>query len=103
MNIQDIKDFANETREKISKRYNKTTEELIPLHALKVGEEVGEMFEQILAFKEFQREDKIINKSEIGEEIADVILASMLLASSLDLDIEAELSKKMEKNRQRLK
>lgn len=102
MEIKELKEFAKEAEERLSKYYNKTKEELIVFHALKMGEETGEVFEQVLSHHNIQRKEKTINKEKIGEEIADVLLAGMVLAKSLNIDMEKELKNKMEKNKERL-
>jgi NTP pyrophosphatase (non-canonical NTP hydrolase) len=102
MDIKELKDFAKETEDRLSKYYNKTKEELIVFHALKMGEETGEVFEQVLNHHNIQRKEKTINKEKIGEEIADVLLAGMVLAKSLNIDMEKELDSKMRKNKERL-
>ncbi len=103
MEIKELKEFAKETEDKFIRYYNKTKEELIPFHALKIGEEAGELFEQVLNHHNIQRKEKTINKEKMGEEIADVLLAAIVLAQSLNIDIEKELDNKMKKNRERIK
>ena len=103
MEIKELKEFAKETEDKLSKYYGKTKEEMIPFHALKLGEEAGEVFEQVLSHHNVQRKEKEINKGKMGEEIADVLLAGIVLAHSLNIDIEKELDDKMKKNRERIK
>ena len=102
MEIKEIMKFAEESQEKISKYYSKSKEELIPYHALKIGEELGELLEQVLAHQNIQRKDKAIDKKQIGEEVADVLLATLILAKSLNLDVESEIKRKIEKNKGRL-
>jgi NTP pyrophosphatase (non-canonical NTP hydrolase) len=103
MDIKELKEFAKETEDKLSKYYNKTKEELVVFHALKIGEETGELFEQVLNHHNIQRKEKTIDKEEIGEEIADVLLSTLVLAHSLNIDIKKELDSKMKKNRERIK
>ena len=102
MEIKELKEFAKETEDRLSRYYNKSKEELIIFHTLKMGEEAGEVFEQVLSHLNIQRKEKEMNKSSIGEEIADVLLAGVVLAQSLNIDIEKELDNKMKKNRERL-
>jgi NTP pyrophosphatase (non-canonical NTP hydrolase) len=103
MEIKELKEFAKESEDKLSRYYNKTKEELIVFHALKIGEETGELFEQVLNHHNIQRKEKALDKDKIGEEIADVLLAGIVLAQSLNIDIEKELDDKMKKNRERIK
>lgn len=102
MDIKELNDFAKESEEKLSRYFNKSKSELTLIHTLKLGEETGEVFEQVLSIHNAQRKEKAVNKEEIGEEIADVLLVGFILANNLNIDIERELKNKIEKNRKRL-
>ncbi|TAJ15179.1 hypothetical protein EPO56_01280 [Patescibacteria group bacterium] len=68
-------------------------------YTAKLGEEVGELSEQVLARLGYQRESKIMAKGddELGDECADVILVSLFLAEAAGVDIEKAMIRKMEK------
>jgi len=72
--------------------------------ALKLGEEYGELSESILTFLGHQREEKIkdFKKADLGEEIADVLIQTMVLGRRLDIDVKSAVSKKLEKIKNRL-
>lgn len=103
MELQELKKIAEESEENMRRYYKKEKGELVVFHALKIVEEVGELSEQILSYYNMQRKEKQVDKEEIGEEIADIILATAVLSESLGLNIEKEILKKVEKNRTRLK
>lgn len=63
----------------------------------KITEEVGEMADAVLSYFHRQRADKPDTGSELGAEMADVILATMVLARGLDINVEEALRQKMEK------
>lgn len=104
MEFNDLEKFAEQWIGKLKNYYNKDEKELVNLYALKLGEETGELFEQLLAKQNIQREEKLENmdKKGIGEEIADVILSAAVLAKSLNIDIEKELTSKINKNNDRI-
>jgi NTP pyrophosphatase (non-canonical NTP hydrolase) len=72
---------------KIDKGFNITNPELE--FCLTYGE-LGEAFQSYLK-----------KKDDLGEEIADVVIYLLALAKMLDVDIEEEIKKKMDKNEKR--
>ncbi len=71
----------------------------------------SELFEVIDAYKKWQAKacspnvffDKDVNsaKSAFADEVADVIMCGLIMASAQGVDIEAALEKCLEKNRKR--
>ncbi|PIO04297.1 hypothetical protein COT48_01135, partial [Candidatus Woesearchaeota archaeon CG08_land_8_20_14_0_20_47_9] len=63
--------------------------------AVKLGEEVGELFSEILKHSALQRKEKMQgydkDKESLAEEFADVIITSLLLAERMNIDIESAL------------
>lgn len=80
------------------------TEKHSLLRAMKLAEEVGELNEQILGHYGYGRKEKIARYSpeNLEDELADVIFSAMMVAKSLDVDIQKALSRKMEKIHTRL-
>lgn len=68
-------------------------------YTVKLGEEVGELAEQVLARFGYQRKSKImaVGDDELADECADVIIVSLFLAEAAGIDIEKALERKMEK------
>lgn len=68
-------------------------------YTAKLGEEVGELAEQVLARFGYQRKSKELahGDDELADECADVIIVSLFLAEAAGVDIEKALSRKMEK------
>ena len=68
-------------------------------YTAKLGEEVGELAEQVLARFGYQRKSKIMaaGDDELADECADVIIVSLFLAEAAGIDIEKALERKMEK------
>lgn len=66
----------------------------------KIGEEFGEMCEATLALYGKQRSEKLVDRdsaSELEDEMADVILATMNLAACLNLSVSQGLARKCAK------
>ena len=84
----DIKSLQEEImNNKVSKGFNTTD---IPLELMLLTGEVSEAFD---AWRK--------KKSDLGEEIADVMIYLLGLSKMLDINLEDELVAKIEKNRER--
>lgn len=77
---------------------------MILARTVKLGEEFGELCEEVLAYNSLQRKQKLDNhdKENLPEEFADVIITTLLLAKSMNVSIETALEKKMQKLNQRV-
>lgn len=98
MNITDITQFAAEEWEHLQSihpdLYN-DLEKCIYAQATKLGEETGELSEALLAHFGRQRQGKATKKTNIAEEMADVIMVTMLMATGLNIDIERAIRQKI--------
>ncbi|MFH0889715.1 MAG: MazG nucleotide pyrophosphohydrolase domain-containing protein [Candidatus Aenigmatarchaeota archaeon] len=74
-------------------------EKRILARTVKLTEELGELCDEILAQQSLQRKEKLdsVERKNLGEECADVVITALLLYKALDVDIESELDKKTEK------
>ena len=71
---------------------------------VKIGEEFGELCDAVLASQGDQRQEKLEaggGKDELAKEFADVIITTLLLARTMDIDIEQALETKIAKIRAR--
>ena len=70
---------------------------------VKLMEELGELSNEIMAYYNDQRKEKISGniKEKIAEECADVIIVTLLLAENINIDVYAALKEKIQKIRQR--
>ncbi len=69
---------------------------------VKISEEVGELCDEILASFSLQRKEKLQDHvSKLGEEVADVLITTLLLAERMGVDVEEALALKIEKIHQR--
>ncbi len=66
-------------------------------YMVKLGEESGELAEQILARFGYQRKSKKLKASddELADEIADVLIVTLFLGQAVGVDIEKALARKM--------
>ncbi|MBI2474493.1 MAG: hypothetical protein HYV68_02215 [Candidatus Taylorbacteria bacterium] len=66
---------------------------------IKLTEEVGELADEVLARGSFQRKEKLSEYAagSIEGEFADVIITSLLLAKTLELDVDKALREKIDK------
>lgn len=101
MTLNDLKNFIEIESGRLEKCYGKCgdKEKLIFARMVKVTEEVGELCSEVLAKCDLQRPGKIKDHSheKLSEELADVLITTLLLANSLDVDVENSLKKKIEK------
>ncbi len=78
------------------KDINKNDKENILSRALKLWEEVWELNTEVLS-KYYKKRDKDFDITELEHEFADVIITTLLLAKSLDIDINKALKSKLSK------
>ena len=64
---------------------------------VKLSEEMGELCSQILSFNKLNRKEKTTkhNKEKLEEEFADVLITTLILAHSMEVNIEKGLQKKI--------
>ena len=67
--------------------------------AIKLGEEFGELCQEVLFHSSLQRKSKMdkFKKENLSEEFADVLISTLLLAQEMNVDIEKALENKMKK------
>jgi NTP pyrophosphatase (non-canonical NTP hydrolase) len=104
MDIKEINYFIESEIKRLESYYSKKDkEELTMAMGFKVVEEIGELFNEILAHKGYQRKDKLdkLNKEEINKEFADVIFTILILAKRFNIDVEQAIRIKMEEIKKR--
>jgi NTP pyrophosphatase (non-canonical NTP hydrolase) len=105
MELGDLLRFIEVEDEKLKRRYGSLPnhEEVILARTVKLGEEFGELCEEVLACSSLQRKQKLDNhdKENLREEFADVLITTLLLAKSMNVNIERALEMKMQRLNQR--
>lgn len=73
-------------------------------HLVKISEEVGELAEQVLWSCKAQRDEKNdkISPDNLAKEACDVIISTLVLMHSQQIDIEQALSNRMEHIKERM-
>lgn len=100
MDMKDLLKFIEVESERLRKYYPKIDEDKIILaQTIKLTEELGELCSEVLAHNSLQRKQKLedYDKNNIREEFADVVITALLLARSMNVDIEKALEAKIEK------
>ena len=101
MGLGNLLRFIETEDEKLKKRYSRyvNEEEVILARTVKLGEEFGELCEEVLAYNLLQRKQKLDNcdKENLPEEFADVLITTLLLAKTMNVDVEKALEEKMQK------
>lgn len=72
---------------------------LIFAQAVKLGEEMGELYAEVLGRTGLQRADKLATLTDDGlaEELADVLICAGVLAALIGVDLPSAVSRKVEK------
>jgi len=90
----DIKEIQKELMDFVNKRIKKEKTQLTPeISYIHLTEEVGELARQLFN-KNFRKDS--YDERNVKEEIADVILESLALASLFNMDLEKELLGKID-------
>ena len=100
MKLKELLEFIELENQRILKHYGSPTKsEEILARTVKLGEEFGELCDEILASNGDQRKEKLENhdKHNLPKEFADVIITTLLLAKSMNIDIKEALAKKIER------
>jgi NTP pyrophosphatase (non-canonical NTP hydrolase) len=100
MEFEDFVKFIDDKDKKLIEKYGgeSTARERILSRTVKLGEEFGELCDEVLMFNGDEREDKLDrNKGNLSHEFVDVMIVLFLLAKSMDVDIVGAMEKKIEK------
>lgn len=105
MEMKELLEFVSEQNEKlISSKSDVRLSERVLARMVKLTEEVGELADEVLASQGDQRQEKMgeKNKESLENEVADVLITTLLLAEILNVDVSVSLEKKMKKIRERV-
>jgi len=105
MELKELLQFINKADKNLKEKFghNSTEKERVLARTVKVTEELGELCEEILAYYKDQRKEKLDNldKDNLSDEFADVVIVTLLLAKAMDIDIEKALENKIAKIEER--
>ncbi len=101
MNVKNLQKRVKEINQHLAKYYKLKDEREFAILAktVKLNEEVGELANDILSILKLQRKSKLerFQKENIYQEFADVIIATIALAVSANVDIERAVRDKLTK------
>ncbi len=105
MELDELMDFMRKEDVRLTEYFGiKDKEKMMLARTVKLMEEVGEFCEQILSSIHIQRKHKIerYSKDALSEEFADVIITTLLLAVSFDIEVKKSIDNKIEKIKSRI-
>ncbi len=105
MTLKVLLEFINEQNEYFRTRdpHGDNERSRVLARMVKLSEETGELADAILSLQGDQRQEKLGHNAQltISEEIADVLIVTMLLAVTLNVDVPKALETKIAKIRKR--
>ena len=101
MEFNELLKFVALERERLAKytgKYDDNEKEIFA-RTVKVGEEFGELCQEVLFHANLQGKHKNekFDKDNLANEFADVIFSTLLLAKDMNIDIKKALENKMKK------
>ena len=99
MDMKELLEFIDKEDKRVRKLFKVDDEKFILGQNVKLMEEVGELSSDVLTHLSLQRSKKLENhdKDNIKDEFADVMFTTLILAKSMNVDIEKALENKMKK------
>ena len=99
--MKELLQFIDKQDKKLIKSYESThdKEKRVLARSVKLTEEVGELCSEALSFNGNQRQEKLDSRDtdSLANEVADVLITTLLLAKTMDVDISKALKNKIEK------
>jgi NTP pyrophosphatase (non-canonical NTP hydrolase) len=105
MELRDLLQFIEAQDGNLRRYYSGLKREsLVLARTVKLTEELGELCQEVLIHCSLQRKQKLekLDKNRLPEEFADVLITVLLLAKSMDVDVEAALEEKISKIKRRI-
>lgn len=99
MELKELLKFIETENKRLRKHYDVDDAKMILAQTVKVSEEFGELCNDILAHSDLQRKQKLdeLDRENIREEFADVLITVLILAESMNIDVEKALEEKIKK------
>ncbi len=105
MKFEDFEKFidAQDTLFCSAKDTNKNERERIYVRTIKLGEEFGELCDEVLGSVGDQRKDKLKNRDPhtLNDEFADVMITLFMLAKSAGVDVMGAVDHKVQRIRKK--
>ncbi len=99
MTIEDFRQFIDEQHAFFAKAKKQTKKDRVFARTIKLGEEYGELCDQVLASVGDQRKTKLARgkANDLESEFADVLIVTFMLAKAMNVDIMQALDRKVKK------
>lgn len=98
MDLDELLEFIASENRRLHEYHSELTDETAVLsQTVKLNEEIGELCDSVLAFHSLQRDEKLetFEEEDIGDEVADVLITALLLADTMEIDVENALENKV--------
>jgi NTP pyrophosphatase (non-canonical NTP hydrolase) len=105
MEMKKLLDFIEEVDGYFLHHYpNLHGRERVYARMVKLSEEVGELADEVLSSQSDQRREKLAVKEDdaLSNEVADVLITTLMLARSFNVDVVKALERKMQKIQERI-
>lgn len=103
--MNELNNFIKEESRRIKAHFNYDDQEKwVYARMVKIQEEVGELSSEVLAQFNKQRGGKLKSSAReaLEEELADVLITTLLLAEDMEIDVNKALRNKIEKIKKRV-
>lgn len=101
MDLKELLQFIDKQDKKLINSYESThdKEKRVLARSVKLAEEVGELCSEALSYNKNQRKEKMDkhNDESLGDEIADTLITTLLLAKTMDVNVVKALENKIKK------
>jgi len=96
MTFKELQDFIESQDALFRSLKSQSERERVFARTIKLGEEYGELCNEVLASVGDQRKDKLNGKTrDLEGEFADVVIVAFMLAKAMNIDIGTALAKKI--------
>lgn len=106
MEFKNLLNFIDAVNDRLIENFDgqsTSVTERVLIRTVKLNEEVGELCNEVLLFSGNQRQEKLAkyDGSNLANEFADVIITTLLLAKTMDVNIQEALERKINKINER--
>lgn len=103
MTLEELQKFIDDQHAFFRRVKTQTKKDRIYARTIKLGEEYGELCDEVLASMKDQRKGKLAKKKrgELESEFADVLVTLFMLAKAMEVDVMQALDRKVKKIRQK--
>ncbi|HLC77636.1 MAG TPA: hypothetical protein VJH92_00745 [Candidatus Nanoarchaeia archaeon] len=99
MEIRELMEFTTLEDKRLKEKFGHYADEekRTLARTVKVGEEYGELCDEILSRMSLQRKEKLSKKDKenLEKEFTDVIISTLLLAKNIDVDVAKAIENKI--------